>query len=78
MEHYYWNDWYLEWGWFLWFAVIFLLFSSFGNWRYSYRAHRKYGTQPEKGALGILNERYARGEINRDELGQMKAEIARK
>ncbi len=78
MEHYYWNDWYLGWGWFLWFGVIFLLFSSFGNWGYTYRAHQKYGLQPQKGALDILNERYARGEINREELVQMKTEIARK
>ncbi len=78
MPHYYWNDWYLGWGWFLWFGVIFLLFSSFGNWRYTYRAHQKYGTQPQKGALDILNERYARGEINREELSQMKTEIAKK
>jgi len=31
MTHAYWNDWYFSWGWFLWFGVIFLLFSSFGN-----------------------------------------------
>lgn len=78
MEHYYWNDWYLAWGWFLWFGIVFLLFSSFGNWRYTYRAHQKYELQLQKGALEILNERYARGEINRDELGQMKIEIAKK
>lgn len=44
---------------------------------YSYRAHRKYGLRPEKEAFDILNERYARGEITREELGLMKAEIAK-
>ncbi len=45
------------------FEFIFLMFSSFGNWGYTYRAHRKYdGTN--KDAIDILNERYARGEIN--------------
>ena len=41
MPHTYWNDWYFGWGWFLWFGVIFLMFSSIGNWGYTYRAHRE-------------------------------------
>lgn len=79
MQHYFWNDWYLGWGWFLWFGIIFLLFSSMGNWRYTYEAHRKYGQgqPPQKEALDILKERYARGEIKLDEYNQMKSEIAK-
>ena len=77
MPHAYWNDWYVAWGWFLWIGVIFLLFSSFGNWGYTYRAHQKYRQLPSKSALDILNERYARGEIKLDEYQQMKAEIAK-
>jgi putative membrane protein len=75
MSHYYWNDWYFGWGWFLWFAVVFLIVSSFGNWGYTYRAHRNYGQMPRKNALDILNERYARGEISREEFGLIKSEI---
>ena len=74
MEHYYWNDWYMGWGWFLWYGMVILLFSSLGNWGYTYSAHRKSET-PKKEALDILNERYARGELQRDEYNRMKVEI---
>ncbi len=75
MMNAYWNDWYSGWGWFLWFGVMILLFSSAGNWGYTYRVHRTYGAQPRKEALDILNERYARGEITREEHGEMKSTI---
>ncbi len=77
MTHYYWNDWYVAWGWFLWFGVIFLLFSSAGNWRYTYSAHQRHAARGDKGAVDILNERYARGEISREQLGQMKTDIGK-
>lgn len=77
MTHTYWNDWYFSWGWFLWFGLIFLVFSSIGNWGYTYRAHQKYGVLPRKDALDILDERYARGEIAQEEYGRMKSEIAK-
>jgi putative membrane protein len=77
VNHTYWNDWYFGWGWFLWFGIFLLMFSSIGNWGYTYRAHRKYGDLPGKEALDILNARYARGEISREEWGRMKLEIAR-
>jgi putative membrane protein len=70
-----WSNWYSGWGWFLWFGLIIVVFSSVGNWGYTYRVHRHYGAQPRKEALDILNERYARGEITREEHAQMKATI---
>ena len=77
MHPYFWNNWYFGWGWFLWFGIIFLLFSSMGNWRYTYAAHRKYGlgVAPRKEALDILNERYASGEITREQFVQMKSDM---
>jgi putative membrane protein len=68
---------YFGWGWILWFGIIFLLFSSIGNWGYTYRAHRRYGELPGKDAVNILNERYARGEITQDQLRFMKSEISK-
>jgi putative membrane protein len=77
MGPYYWNDWYSGWGWLLWFGMIFLFFSVVGNYGYTYRAHRKYNDlTPGKGAVDILNERYAKGEISRDEFNRMKSEVA--
>jgi putative membrane protein len=75
MTHTYWNDWYFGWGWMLWMGFIILMFSGLGNWRYTYNAHRKYDLGGPKGALDILNERYARGEIAREEFARMKSEI---
>jgi putative membrane protein len=76
MAHNYWNDWFFGWGWILWFGFILLLFSSFGNWGYTYRAHRKYDGQPGKQAFDILNERYARGEITREQYALLKSDIS--
>jgi putative membrane protein len=77
MPHTYWNDWYFGWGWFLWFGVIFLLFSSLGNWGYTYRAHQRFGAFPRKEAFDVLDTRYAKGEITLLEYKQMKSDISK-
>ncbi len=69
-------NWYFGWGWFLWLGFIFLMFSSVGNWGYTYRAHQKY-EQPRKEAIDILNERYARGEVTRDQYTLLKSDISK-
>jgi len=70
------NNWYYGWGWFLWFGFIFLFFSSLGNWGYTYSAHRKYGQWPTGNARAILDERYARGELTREQFSQLKTDLA--
>ena len=76
MEHAFWNNWYFGWGWFLWLGFILLMFSSLGNWGYTYRAHRRFGTEPRSDAFDILDARYAKGEINHDDYVRMKSEIS--
>ena len=77
MQHAYWNDWYVSWGWFLSLSVVFLLFSSIGSWGYAYRAHRRFGGMPRGDAFDVLDARYAKDEISRDEYARMKSEIGR-
>ena len=69
------NDWLYGWGWILWFGFILLIFSGIGNWGYSYSVHRKYDL-PRRAARDILDERYARGEITREQFVQLKSDIA--
>jgi hypothetical protein len=47
MQHYFWND-YFGSGWLLWCGVLFLIFSSFENWRYPYAARRRCGLPLQK------------------------------
>ncbi len=72
----YWNSWYAGWGWFLWFGVVILCFSSLGNWNYTYRAHRRFLNGSFKDALDILDERFARGDINESEYLKVKAHLS--
>ena len=76
MTHPYWNDWYFGWGWPLWLGFIFLLFSGSGNWGYTDRAYRRFGSSSPGGAFEILDAQYAKGEITRDEYARMKSDIS--
>ena len=77
MPHYYWNDWYSGWGWVLWFGFVFLMISGFGNWGYTYRAHRKYENgNLQRDAIDILNQRYAHGDISHEEYSKIKSAIS--
>jgi putative membrane protein len=78
MTHDYMTHWNFGWSWLLWFGVWFLLISSFGHWGYAYRVNQRYLVPPAKNALDILNERYVRGDIDRDEYRRMKQEMAAK
>jgi putative membrane protein len=70
------NEMYFGWSWLFWFGVIFLFASSIGNWGYTYKAHLKYSDlHPRSKAFVILDERFARGEITREEYTKMKSTI---
>lgn len=70
------NEYWGGWGWLMWVGIWFLLISSFGHWGYSYRFNRRYSVQSQKTAIDILNERYASGDIEKDEYTRIKKEIA--
>ena len=76
MNHFFWNDWYFAWGWMLWPGFVVLMFSGLGNWGYTYRAHRRFDGRAANDAQDILDERYARGELSREQYSQQKADIA--
>lgn len=42
---------------------------------YTYRAHRRFGNGPRADAFDILDARYAKGDLTRDEYALMKSEI---
>jgi putative membrane protein len=70
------STWFFGWEWIVWVAFLFLMVSSVGNWGYAYRAHRRVDGLPGKAALAIINERYARGELTREQYLLLKSDIA--
>jgi putative membrane protein len=75
MNNAYNGGWLFGWGWLIWIGFVFLMFSNFGSWGYSYRAHRRVDGLASNSALVILNERYARGELTREQYLQLKADV---
>lgn len=57
-------------------GFFFLLLSNFGHWFYSYRSNQRHGLHLQKTALDLLNERYARGDIEQAEFAKIKLDIA--
>lgn len=80
MNHAYWNDWYLGWGWFLWFGAWFLLISSVGHWGYSYRTAVARRPNPARrhSTFSMSAMHAARSTVKNEEFGRMKLEIAAK
>ena len=74
MHPYFWNNGYFGSDWFLWFGIIFLLLSSLGYWRHASAAHKTHRLRvpAQKDALDMLSERYARGEITREQFAQRR------
>jgi putative membrane protein len=67
---------YSPWAWVLWSIIGFVFFSSVLGWGYSYHSKRRtYDNYPNKTSVDILDERYARGEITREEYIRMKSDI---
>lgn len=76
-----------SWGWFwplLGFALIttlivgVILIIRNSNNRYKNNYHPAIGSNTENGSIRILNERYAKGEINHEEYHRMKKNIQQK
>ena len=57
-------------------AIYYLIVSSRGNCN-SHYTPRSYNTRNESRAREILEERYAKGEINKEEFLQIKKELER-
>ena len=76
MPHSIWIEWYSNSGWLLWLGMGFLGFSSLGNWRYTYRVHRRNVVEHfRRDVMNVLDERYAQGEIKHEEYIRIKTDI---
>lgn len=74
----YMNHWWWAWGFggifmILFWVLIILGIVALGRWLYSGRVGGAGG--PEKAPLDIVKERYARGEITRDQYEQMRRDL---
>jgi putative membrane protein len=57
----------------LWWAILVLVIVLLVRWIFG--VPRRRPTNGEDGALRILRERYAKGEINKEQFDRMKADL---
>ena len=70
-----WPGWHAHWPGFWWICPLMMLFMFFAVVLFVLRRNRGYrGATPES-ALDILNKRYARGEIDKEEYDEKKTTI---
>ena len=68
------SGWWMFFGW-LWLAVFWASVMALGIWIVRKLTERN-GSQDSNNALGIARQRYARGEISREEFEQIKKDLA--
>lgn len=70
------------WGWlgpiFFWLVLILVIVAAVKYLFSAGERPRSGGSGPSSSAVSVLEERYARGEINRDEFLQKRDDIARR
>jgi putative membrane protein len=76
--YYGWPFFFFPFGFFIFIGLLFFVFRwAFWGWGWRRGYYRGYWTQGASSALEILNQRYARGEITREQYEQIKADILR-
>ncbi len=67
------SGWWMPFGW-LWFAIFWGIVITLGIWIFRKLTHRN-DSQDLNYALGIARQRFARGEISKEEFEQIKRDL---